>query len=48
MRTPTQLKNRIEELSWWLQNNPNHPNRVLIEKDKREAERELAEKEKAA
>lgn len=43
--TPTQLKNKIEDLQWWLQNNPNHPNRVLIEGDLRKFQRELEELE---
>lgn len=33
--TPQQLKNKIEELEFWLQNNPSHPNRTTIETDLR-------------
>ncbi len=48
MKSTRQLQNKIDDLTWWLQNNPNHPDRVMMEKDKRQAERELAEKENVA
>jgi hypothetical protein len=33
--TPQQTKNKIAELEQWLQDNPNHPNRTIIETDLR-------------
>ena len=29
--TPQQRKNKIDELEFWLKNNPNHPNIITIE-----------------
>jgi hypothetical protein len=33
--TPQQRKNKITELEQWLQDNPNHANRTMIETDLR-------------
>jgi outer membrane PBP1 activator LpoA protein len=33
--TPQQQKNKISELEQWLQDNPNHPSRTIIETDLR-------------
>jgi hypothetical protein len=33
--TPQQHKNRTAELEQWLKDNPNHPNRTIIETDLR-------------
>ena len=41
MRTKTQLQNKKKELEFWLQHNPNHPNRTIIENDLREINHEL-------
>ena len=33
--TPQQLKNKIETLKFWLEANPNHPDRSIVEADLR-------------
>lgn len=40
--TNQQRRNKIAELSEWLTNNPNHPNRNLVQNDKRCLELELS------
>lgn len=37
------LKNKINELEQWLQDNPDHPNRTIIETDLRNLRKEQNE-----
>lgn len=43
--TPTELRNKVENLDWWLTHNHNHPDYNAILADKKELERQLAELE---
>jgi hypothetical protein len=38
--TPQQQANKIAILEQWLKNNPNHDNRIIIEKDLRKLQEE--------
>lgn len=38
--TPQQIINKVEELSQWLRDNPNHTNRTIIEGDLRKLKEE--------
>ena len=40
--TPRQLENKINDLNFWLINNPKHPNHSIVLKDKIELERKHA------
>ena len=37
--TPQQIKNKIDELSFWLIHNPSHPDYQIVLKDKLSLER---------
>lgn len=39
--TPIQISNKIEDLSFWLKHNPNHPDRVTVESDLRNLKNKL-------
>ena len=39
--TSQQIKNKIDELKYWLEHNHNHPNRTTIEGDLRKLTEEL-------
>lgn len=45
--TTQQIKNKIAELEQWLQDNPNHTNRTLIETDLRNLRSKQIEKNKS-
>ena len=43
--TKIQLVNKVNDLKWWLSNNPEHPDRLIVSNDLRAYERQLAEHE---
>lgn len=43
MATKTEMLNKLDDLTFWLANNPNHPDYSKVMRDKHELERRLAE-----